>query len=99
LQEELRPILLRRMKEDVETLPEKEEVSGLFWLLFVECIVLDEKGHGPGQTLPEKEEVRRGISWVVGGTRSCAVQALVGRSLQVAWWALHSYYAAPAGAC
>ena len=26
LQEELRPILLRRMKEDVETLPEKEEV-------------------------------------------------------------------------
>lgn len=27
LQEELRPILLRRMKEDVETLPEKEEVS------------------------------------------------------------------------
>ena len=26
LQEELRPILLRRMKEDVENLPEKEEV-------------------------------------------------------------------------
>ena len=25
-QEELRPILLRRMKEDVENLPEKEEV-------------------------------------------------------------------------
>lgn len=27
LQESLRPILLRRMKEDVETLPEKEEVG------------------------------------------------------------------------
>ena len=26
IQEELRPILLRRMKEDVENLPEKEEV-------------------------------------------------------------------------
>jgi len=26
MQEELRPILLRRMKEDVENLPEKEEV-------------------------------------------------------------------------
>jgi SNF2 family DNA or RNA helicase len=26
LQEALRPLLLRRMKEDVETLPEKEEV-------------------------------------------------------------------------
>ena len=26
LQADLRPILLRRMKEDVETLPEKEEV-------------------------------------------------------------------------
>ncbi|KAL4423047.1 hypothetical protein ABPG77_002081 [Micractinium sp. CCAP 211/92] len=30
LQEELRPILLRRMKEDVETLPEKEEV--IIWV-------------------------------------------------------------------
>lgn len=29
VQEELRPILLRRMKEDVETLPEKEEVGAL----------------------------------------------------------------------
>lgn len=28
VQEALRPILLRRMKEDVETLPEKEEVGG-----------------------------------------------------------------------
>lgn len=26
MQEALRPVLLRRMKEDVETLPEKEEV-------------------------------------------------------------------------
>ena len=26
LQERLKPILLRRMKEDVETLPEKEEI-------------------------------------------------------------------------
>lgn len=33
LQEVLRPILLRRMKEDVETLPEKEEVGGHAGLL------------------------------------------------------------------
>ena len=30
MQEELQPILLRRMKEDVESLPEKEEV--LVWV-------------------------------------------------------------------
>ena len=30
VQEELQPILLRRMKEDVESLPEKEEV--LVWV-------------------------------------------------------------------
>ena len=31
LQRELAPLLLRRMKEDVETLPEKEEVGLRAW--------------------------------------------------------------------
>jgi hypothetical protein len=42
LQEVLRPILLRRMKEDVETLPEKEEVS---WAARIAgCLSLTHRG-------------------------------------------------------
>lgn len=35
MQEVLRPLLLRRMKEDVETLPEKEEV--IIWVELTRC--------------------------------------------------------------
>ena len=87
LQEELRPILLRRMKEDVETLPEKEEVS---WLRCSGSVLEGGGGGGAGAGC-QREEVRGRIVWLPCGRRRAGEWgALAGSELHAAGRALHS---------